>query len=99
MVKMKIGKVAFVLTAILQAFGLSSCKSKKEIVGIIQFGSHESLNACRLGIEDGLRKSGINLDRYDIRRFDSDFQTDLSFLQAKELVERIYAFILQNNSK
>ena len=63
-----------------------SCKSGKETIGIIQFGTHASLNNCYTGIVKGLKGSGIDLDKYDVQYLNSNFQPDVSLSQARKLV-------------
>ncbi len=74
---------AFAVTSI---FVSISCKSGKETIGIIQFGTHASLNNCYAGIVEGLKDSGTDLDKYDIQYLNSNFQPDVSLSQARKLV-------------
>ena len=76
---------ALLLTCVLT---LSSCGSKKPIIGIIQFGSHESLNNCYNGILKGLEESGITADEYDIQLVNSNFDMILSQTQANTFVNK-----------
>ena len=56
--------IAFILTLTL-IFAFAGCGSKdsaKKTIGIIQFGSHASLNNCYEGILKGLKEEGISED-------------------------------------
>ncbi len=75
----------FALAAVVFSSAVS-CKSKKGVIGIVQFGSHSALDSCREGAMSGLRKSGIDLNKYEIRHFNCDFKSDECLLKAKELV-------------
>ncbi|MBQ7821778.1 MAG: ABC transporter substrate-binding protein [Clostridia bacterium] len=51
--------VSFVLAA-LMLFSLASCsKSSIPVIGISQYGEHESLDNCRTGFLDGLKGAGL----------------------------------------
>ncbi len=70
-------------------FFLASCGEKaKPTIGIIQFGSHESLTNCYEGIALGLRESGINLNDYNVELLNSNFDPSVSQSQAKTLVNK-----------
>lgn len=70
-------------------FFLASCGEKaKPTIGIIQFGSHESLTNCYEGIVLGLRESGINLNDYNVELLNSNFDPSVSQSQAKTLVNK-----------
>ena len=61
--------VAFVLALSLMLLAFAGCGSSgKKTVGIIQFGSHASLNNCYDGIMKGLTEGGIDADKYDFVR-------------------------------
>ncbi len=78
--------LAVVLTVCLLATGLSACGgTAKPIIGIIQFGSHDSLNNCYTGIIEGL-KTTINLDEYDVQYVNSNFTAETSLAQAQKMV-------------
>lgn len=71
-------------------FCLSACGNKesaKPTIGIIQFGSHESLNNCYEGIKKGLSEK-VNLDDYNIEYVNSNFTAENSLAQAKKLVNK-----------
>lgn len=67
-------------------FCFSSCSSKKPVIGIIQFGSHGSLNNCYDGIMQGLKDSGLDLDAYDIQYVNSNFDYATSLTQANKML-------------
>ncbi len=73
---------------------LTSCSSGKKIIGIVQFGSHESLNNCYDGIIEGLKSSGINLDEYEIEYLNSNFDSSVSQTQCNQLVNKGAAVII-----
>ena len=52
-----------VLLTMLATLSFAACGSRKPIIGILQFGSHESLNNCYDGIMQGLEESGLDLSR------------------------------------
>lgn len=79
--------IALIITLILSV-SLVSCNSGKKTIGIIQFGSHESLNNCYEGIKKGLEESGINLDEYNIEYVNSNFDASVSQSQANTLVNK-----------
>lgn len=64
---------------------ISGCGSSKPIIGIIQFGTHESLNNCYDGIIKGLKET-VNLDEYDVQYLNSNFTAETSLSQANKLV-------------
>ncbi len=83
--------VAITLTALLFA----GCgKEAKPTIGIIQFGSHGSLNNCYDGIMAGLKESGLDLDKYEIEHLNSNFDASVSQTQANTLVNKKAAVIL-----
>lgn len=67
-------------------FALASCGSKKPTIGVIQFGSHESLNNCYTGVLQGLKEGGIDLSQYDVSYLNSNFSAETSKAQADRLV-------------
>lgn len=79
--------IALIITLILSV-SLVSCNSGKKTIGIIQFGSHESLNNCYEGVKKGLEESGINLDEYNIEYVNSNFDASVSQSQANTLVNK-----------
>lgn len=85
--KKTIKLLAQVLTVCLLATGLSACGgSSKPIIGIIQFGSHESLNNCYTGIIQGLKAASIDLEQYDVQYVNSNFTAETSLAQAQKMV-------------
>ncbi len=76
--------LSFVLLLALP-LSLFGCKSKP-VIGVIQFGTHESLNNCYEGILEGLKAGGVNLDDYDVRCLNSNFDVDSAAAQATSLV-------------
>ncbi len=78
--------VALVITIILSCISLlAGCGSEKPTIGIIQFGTHESLNNCYDGIMNGLNGK-INLDDYNVEYVNSNFSAETSLSQANKLV-------------
>ena len=75
------------------ALSLASC-SGKPTIGIIQFGSHASLNNCYDGIIAGLKENGINLDDYNVEYLNSNFDANVSTTQAKSLVNKKASIII-----
>lgn len=93
--------IAFVLTLTL-VFAFAGCgskdstsdSSKKKTIGIIQFGSHASLNNCYDGIMKGLKENGINEEDYNIEYVNSNFDPSVSQTQANNLVNKKAAVII-----
>lgn len=87
---------AFVLTLVLALSFVSCGNSKstdgketaKKTIGIIQFGSHASLNNCYDGIIKGLEENGIKLDDYNVELLNSNFDPSVSQSQANTLVNK-----------
>lgn len=79
--------LAIVCIAALTTVCFVGCSSSsKPIIGIIQFGTHGSLNNCYEGILQGLKEGGINLDDYTIEYVNSNFTAEVSGTQAQKLV-------------
>lgn len=75
-----------VVTALaLLACCFAGCSDSKPVIGIIQFGSHDSLNNCYDGILEGLKES-INLDDYKVDHVNSNFTAETSLSQAQKMV-------------
>ncbi len=74
-----------VLILMISTLVLSSCGEQKDTIGIIQFGSHESLNNCYKGIIEGLSEK-IDLSLYNIEYVNSNFASENSLSQAKKMV-------------
>lgn len=83
-----------VLLTMFATLSFAACGSRKPIIGILQFGSHESLNNCYDGIMQGLEESGLDLSAYDIQRLNSNFDMTTAQSQAKTLVNKGAAVIL-----
>ncbi len=80
--------IAIVLVLTLALCTLAGCGETKKTIGIIQFGSHASLNNCYDGIIKGLEDAGINLEEYNVERLDSNFDASVSQTQANNLVNK-----------
>lgn len=88
--------IAIILTVTL-IFAFAGCGSKasdKKTIGIIQFGSHASLNNCYEGILKGLKEQGISEDDYDIQIENSNFDPSVSQTQANKFVNKKAAVII-----
>ena len=81
----KIVSFALCLVLFFGTLSLFSCATAKETIGIIQFGSHESLNNCYEGIIEGLSKK-VDLSLYNVEYVNSNFAAEASLAQAKKLV-------------
>lgn len=66
----------------------------KKTIGIIQFGSHGSLNNCYDGVIAGLKENGINLDDYNVEYVNSNFDAGVSQTQANNLVNKNASVII-----
>ena len=88
--------ITFILTlTIIFAFaGCASDTSEKKTIGIIQFGSHASLNNCYDGIMQGLKENGINEEDYNIEYVNSNFDASVSQTQANNLVNKKASVII-----
>lgn len=84
--KKVISVILVVFVLVLSSLALYSCGNKKPTIGIIQFGSHASLNNCYDGVIAGLEESGIKLDDYNIELVNSNFDSQLSQTQANSFV-------------
>jgi putative ABC transport system substrate-binding protein len=80
--------LAYILVSALMLINLGSCGESKPIIGIIQFGSHGSLNICYEGIIQGLKENGINLEDYTVEYVNSNFDPGVSQTQANNLVNK-----------
>ncbi len=79
---------ALMLIVVLTALSFAGCGNGKKTIGIIQFGSHASLNNCYEGILAGLKDAGINLDEYNVEYVNSNFDASVSQTQANNLVNK-----------
>ena len=77
--------LALIITA---CTSFASCGSGKPIIGIMQFGSHESLENCKNGILAGLEEKGITEENYTFEILNSNFDTTVAETQAKTLVNK-----------
>lgn len=68
--------------------------SGKKTIGIIQFGSHGSLNNCYDGVMKGLKENGITEEEYNIEYVNSNFDPSVSQTQANNLVNKNAAVII-----
>ncbi|MBQ6706767.1 MAG: ABC transporter substrate-binding protein [Clostridia bacterium] len=85
---------AFLLTLALICVSFAGCGNGKKTIGIIQFGSHASLNNCYEGIMAGLKEAGINPDDYNVEYVNSNFDASVSQTQANNLVNKQAAVII-----
>lgn len=90
----KIIAIILTLTLIFAFAGCGSKDSAKKTIGIIQFGSHASLNNCKDGIIKGLKEQGITEDDYDIQIENSNFDPSVSQTQANKFVNQKAAVII-----
>ena len=71
------------------ALSFSACNSNKKTIGIIQFGTHESLNDCYNGMIKGLKDElKETFDEYFIDRQNSNFDAASSAAQANTFVSK-----------
>ena len=86
---MKIFKRVFAVTLIaVMMLCLAACGESKPTIGIIQFGSHGSLNNCYDGVIQGLEAAGIGEETYTIEYVNSNFDASVSQTQANNLVNK-----------
>ena len=91
--------IALILTLTI-IFAFAGCTSngssdlEKKTIGIIQFGSHASLNNCYDGIMQGLEENGINEENYNIEYVNSNFDASVSQTQANNLVNKNASVII-----
>lgn len=90
----KIITLILTLTIIFAFAGCASDTSEKKTIGIIQFGSHASLNNCYDGIMQGLKENGINEEDYNIEYVNSNFDASVSQTQANNLVNKKASVII-----
>lgn len=92
-----IKKIIALVLALALTFAVAACgasDSGKKTIGIIQFGSHGSLNNCYDGIMQGLEENGITEDEYNIEYVNSNFDPSVSQTQANNLVNKNAAVII-----
>ena len=79
--------LTFALT--LGSFFMSGCNNNKKTIGIIQFGTHPSLNDCYDGMIKGLQDGlGDDFKNYTIDRQNSNFDAASSAAQANTFVSK-----------
>lgn len=81
-------RIMSLLSAVLLfVLSLAGCGgSGKPTVGIIQFGSHASLNNCYEGVMEGLKEAGIT--DYTFEYVNSNFDASVSLTQANNMVNK-----------
>lgn len=81
--------ISIVMTAILA----TGC-NKKNVIGVIQFGTHESLNDCYEGMVQGLKEGlGEDFGKYKIELQNSNFDPSTSATQANAFVNSQVAIV------
>ncbi len=99
----KLKLTSLILTAAMALTGLTACSSNNGssagstsedsyTVGVIQFGSHPSLDNCYQGIEEALNASAI-ADKITIDRQDGNFDSATCDTIAKNMVAKKYDII------
>lgn len=85
-------KILASLMSIIMVIALAGCgdggNSGKKTIGIIQFGSHASLNNCYDGVMQGLEENGITEENYNIEYVNSNFDASVSQTQANNFVNK-----------
>jgi len=91
----KLFKTLFMSAALLAgSLSFTACNSNKKTIGIIQFGTHESLNDCYNGMVDGLKEElKDEFDNYVIDRQNSNFDASSSAAQANTFVSKRVSII------
>ena len=91
----KLFKTIFISAALaFSAFSFASCNNNKKTIGIIQFGTHESLNDCYNGMVNGLKEElKEQFDNYVIERQNSNFDAATSAAQANTFVSKNVSII------
>ena len=86
----KLFKTLFMSLALLAgSLSFTACNSNKKTIGIIQFGTHESLNDCYNGMVEGLKEElKEEFDNYVIDRQNSNFDAASSAAQANTFVSK-----------
>lgn len=81
--------IALFLT-VLTVFSITACggNSGKKTIGIIQFGSHASLNNCYEGVMAGLKEAGFTEENCEFEYVNSNFDAGVSQTQANTLVNK-----------
>lgn len=104
MKKIKLAKIASLILTAAMAMSFAACSSENTEndgndggnasadgykVGVIQYGSHPSLDNCYAGVEDALKAAGIT----DIDRQDGNFDSATCDTIAKNMVAKNYDII------
>ena len=77
------------LALLVRSLSFTACNSNKKTIGIIQFGTHESLNDCYNGMVEGLKEElKEEFDNYVIDRQNSNFDAASSAAQANTFVSK-----------
>ena len=86
----KVFKTLFATMALAgSAISFSACNNNKKTIGIIQFGTHESLNDCYNGMIQGLKNElKDEFDNYQIDKQNSNFDASSSAAQANAFVTK-----------
>lgn len=86
----KLFKTLFMSAALLAgSLSFTACNSNKKTIGIIQFGTHESLNDCYKGMLAGLSDVlGEEFNNYTIDHQNSNFDAASSAAQANTFVSK-----------
>lgn len=87
--------VAIVALIAISAVSFIGCQGNgQKVIGIIQYGSHQSLVNCYDGMIKGLKEGGIDLDNeYKVELLNSNFDASVSGTQAKTLVNKNVSMI------
>lgn len=85
-VKRIISTILVASTITVGIFTSTACEKKKDTIGIVQFGSHLSLNNCYDGVMKGLAESGVDTDAYNIEHLNSNFDPAVAQSQCARLV-------------
>lgn len=85
-VKRLISTILTASTVAVGILGATACDKKKDTIGIVQFGSHLSLNNCYDGVMKGLAESGVDIDAYNVEYLNSNFDPAVAQSQCARLV-------------
>lgn len=88
MKKSRILAIVLAVLLLVFSFSLSACDNR-QVIGILKYGNHESLNNCYIGIEKGLKEGlGDSFDNYKIEVLDANFDSSVSQANANALVNK-----------
>lgn len=90
----KLISILVAISLVVLSFAACAKTEAKPVIGIIQFGSHASLNNCYQGVLKGLQEGGIDINKYTIEYSDSNFDPSVSQTQANNLVNKKAAVII-----